>query len=211
MEQQAFKPSLETRAFGTPLLKFKGILKDYEVEDRTADNRTYKVIKFNFIDVEVIESLEPYPFPVASIEIGYNPNEGTKWAVFAKSIAKVFGHVPSIDDLVSKSQEWEYGDTKLRLPDEQGIWDTRDGKAWLLASIDGVGGASVGTEDITSHILDLLDGKTEQDFYQVLYQDELARKHPDIITAATDRKLLPTLEKAGKAERDDQGVWHKVQ
>lgn len=210
MEQQAFKPSLETRAFGTPLLRFKGMLKEYEVEDRTADNRIYKVIKFNFIDLEVLESTEPYPFPIASIEIGYNPNEGTKWAVFAKSIAKVFGHVPSIDDLTGKLQEWEYGDAKLRLPDEQGIWDTRDGKAWLLASIDGVGSASSEPEDITPHILGLLDGKNEADFYQVLYQDELARKHPDIITSATDRKLLPALEAANKATRDDQGIWHKV-
>ena len=208
MEQQAFKPSLETRAFGTPLLRFKGMLKEYEVEDRTAENRTYKVIKFNFIDLEVIESTEPYPFPIASIEISYNPNDGTKWALFAKSIAKAFGHVPSIDDLVIKSQLWEYGDAKLRLPDEQGIWDTRDGKAWLLSSIDGVGASSSVVEDITPHILGLLDGKTEQDFYQLLYQDELVRKHPDIITAATERKLLTTLEAAGKASRDDQGIWH---
>ena len=207
--EQAFKPSLETRAFGTPLLKFKALLKDYEVEERTADNRAYKVIKFNFIDLEVIESTEPYPFPIASIEIGYNPNEGTKWAVFAKSISKVFGHVPSIDDLVGKIQVWHYGPAKLRLPDEQGIWDTRDGQAWLLESIDGIEGGSTEV-DITAHILGLLDGKTEADFYQVLYVDPITRQHPDIITAATDRKLLDTLQSAGKAERDDQGIWHKV-
>lgn len=211
MEQEAFKPSLEARPFGTPLLRFKGTLKDYEVEDRTADNRTYKAVNFNFIDLEVIESTEPYPYPIAVISIGYNPNDGTKWAIFAKSIAKVFGHVPSIDDLVNKHQEWEYGDAKLRLPDEQGVWDTRDGKSWQLVSIDGVeGGAARSPEDITPHVLDLLDGKTEQDFYQALYQDELVRKHPDIITSATERTLLSTLETAGKATRDDQGVWHRA-
>ena len=63
--------------------------------------------------------------------------------------------------------------------------------------------------DIDAHILGLLDGKTEQDFLQVFYQDAKVREHPDLITAATNRELLPSLEKAGRISRDPQGIWSK--
>lgn len=182
------------------------------VEDKTNEqNRTFKLVNFNLIDVEVIESVEPYPFPIATITIGYNSNEGTKWGVFAKSIASVFGHVPSIDELLGKKQEWAYLDCELRLPDDNNIWANREAKAWQLVSIDGVEGASgEPVVDVTERVLELVDGKSEQDFYQVLYTDEVVRGHPDIVTAATERKLLTTLMEAGKITRDTEGIYHKV-
>ena len=71
-------------------------------------------------------------------------------------------------------------------------------------------GCAAVDDGIDDHILELLDGKDEQGFYQVFYQDELVRKHPDLITAATDRKLLTTLVDAGRVTRDAEGKYHRT-
>ena len=69
MVSEQFTPSLETRPFGTPLRRFKANLKEYRSEKVTPDGggREYRRIFFDFIDLEVIESVEPYPFPIATL------------------------------------------------------------------------------------------------------------------------------------------------
>ncbi len=212
MTQEQFVPSLETRAFGTPLLHFKAMLKEY-TSDKIKDEgsgREYMVVKFNFTDLEVIASTDPYPFPVAVIEVGYSSTEKTKWDALAKSIKGLFGRTPALDEIVGKMQEWRFADCKLRTKDEEdGQWKDLPGQAWQVISLDGIAGAAETAMDINDHILDLLDGKTETDFNQLIFTDPKVRGHADIIEAHTNRELLPSLAKAERAYRDDDGVWHK--
>lgn len=212
-DEGPFIPSLQTRPFGTPLRRFTGKLKDYVTEKRTGTEggggKEYMVIVFNFTDVEVIDSVEPYPFPIATINISYSTTTNTRWDAFASSIKKVLGLTPTLDDIVDKVQEWAYMSCKLRMLVD-GEWKEVDQEAWQLVSVEGAEGeGSTNGDKITEHILDLIDGKTEQDFYQVFYQDEEVRKHPDLITAATERQLLKSLEDAGRISRDTEGIWHR--
>ncbi len=206
-----FVPSLETKAFGTPLQQFKGKLKEYIPKD-IEDGRggTFKTIAFNFTDIEVIRSSDPYAFPICTIEVGYSTSENTKWDALAKSIKKLFGRTPVLDEIVGKEQEWNLGDCQLsKKNDETQKWSKETGTAWQVVSVDGLGNPAQATADIDDHVLDLLDGKTEKDFQQVFFVDPEIRKHPELIEQATNRQLLPNLESAGRAYRDDGGVWHK--
>lgn len=214
-QEGPFVPSLETHAVGTPLQEFEAVLQGYRPENRHDDNnnRDYKVILFDFVDLHVIRAREVYAFPIAVINIGYSTSTQTRWDALAQSIKKLYGHIPALDEIVGKKQHWVLGDYKLRAPDpETGKWGDVIGEAWQIASIDGVSAADVGQAalDVTDRILAMLDGKLEADFYQAFYQDPEVRKHPDLITAASDRVLLQNLEKGGRASRDDTGVWHRT-
>jgi len=212
MTEEQFVPSLATKAFGTPLLRFQAFLKEYKSEKRRDESsgREYMVVKFDFTDLVVIDSVEPYPFPVAVIEIGYSSTEKTKWDALAQSIKKLYGRTPALDEIVEKTQEWHFGDCKLRtLDDSDKQWKDLPGQAWQIVSIEGIGDPAVETQNRDDHVLDLLDGRTEADFNQEVLTDPTVRQDRDLVTAITNRELLPSLEKAGRAHRDSAGVWHK--
>ncbi len=213
MVSEQFIPSLETRPFGTPLRRFRGVLDNYATEKRIdqGSNREYMTIVFSFLEVVVIESVEPYPFPIATISIGYSTTTDTRWDVLASSIKKLFGTTPTLDELVKKQQEWAYLPCKLTTRLESGDWAKVDQEAWQVVGLEGLnaGSPTQAAQDITEHILGLLEGKTEQEFYQVFYQDPQVKGHPDLITAATERRLLSSMEDAGRIHRDTQGVWYR--
>ncbi len=215
VQEGPFVPSLETRPFGTPLRRFKATLQNYVSEKRQdqASNREYMTIQFNFVDLVVMESVEPYPFPIATIGIGYSTTTDTRWDVFASSIKKLFGTTPSLDEIVSKGQEWGYLPCKLTKRLESGEWIKAPDEGWQLVSLDGLdsGSAEQAAQDITERIIEMADGKTDQAFLQDFYQDPEVRKHPDLITAASNRSLLASLEAAGRISRDSNGVWHKAE
>lgn len=127
MVQEQFVP--EVRAPGNPLVHFKGILKEYKSVPGAAGGRQWTNIEFNFTDVDVIESLEPYLFPIATITIKYTkpgdrgrPGQGNKWEVLAASLRKLLGAEADIRKLAGKAQEWHLLPGTLRLPlqDEDG-------------------------------------------------------------------------------------------
>ncbi|KKL63026.1 hypothetical protein LCGC14_2179210, partial [marine sediment metagenome] len=117
MTQETFKPSLATPVGQSPLQKFVGILESWEAETRESPSdtpgeapRKYQVITFNFRDLDVLKSTEPYPFPVAVLTIGYAPpaqsRGNTRWEAIAGSIRKLTPD-PDLDVLVGKRQTWE--------------------------------------------------------------------------------------------------------
>jgi len=209
VQEGPFVPSLETRPFGTPLRRFRGLLKEYNSEKVSPDGggREYMRITFDFIDLEVMESMEPYPFPIATLQISYSTATETRWDALAQSIKRVVGLNPTLEDIVGKTQEWAYLEATLRAQVE-GVWTNTKQEAWQLVSLAGTVSGNGVDDGIDDHVLALLDGKTEQDFYAVLYADELVRKHPETISAATERLLLPALEKAGRITRDTEGIYH---
>lgn len=128
MTQETFKP--QVRAPGNPLRRFKGVMGKYNPVAGSAGGRTWTNIEFPFTDVEVIESVEPYLFPIATVTIKYTapgdrgrPGQGNKWEVFAASMRQLMGAANAdIDALVGKMQEWAMLPGILRLPlvDEDG-------------------------------------------------------------------------------------------
>ena len=215
VQEEQFKPSLETRPFGTPLRKFSGVLKEYRTEKREpsegSGGKAYMVINFDFTDLTVIESVEAYQFPIATISVSYSTSQQTKWDALAGSIKKILGLGATLDDLVGKVQTWAFLPATLRVRGDDGVWVNAEQECWQVSEIaGGIAGGGVVDDGVDDHILDLIDGKDEQSFYQVFYQDELVRNHPDLITAATDRTLISTLVDAGRITRDAEGIYHRA-
>ena len=220
------KPSMEKSSDGgSPLIKFRGILKEYELIETTYQDsgRKSERVKFDFTDVQVIESREPYSFPIATIQIGYNNQSDSRWDVWKESAAK-FLPTRDIDLLQGKEQEWYYGPAKVRGPlkneDGEDVIDERTGKAkWGLMDADAwqvtwVEGAEVADgASITDRVLELLDGKTESAFNAALMTDQEARRFPqymDTVSAMTDRKLIPGLVTAGLVKQNTDGTYSKA-
>ena len=219
----------------SPLLHFKGELKEWHKDSREFTNddgskRTGITIRFEFINIEVLDATEPYPYPIATIRVPYAPPQtsggGTRWEALAKSLRIMLPDVPGdqrIDTLVGKSQEWRQLKSPLRVPlkEEDGVtpkvnergrpvWGDGEGLAWQLVQLDGAGAP----EDLTGFIAQVADGKTEQQFYAALLSDPgISPKiinRPDIVTSITDRKLLDSLLMANLVTRDPEGILHQA-
>ena len=225
------KPSVDRPSGGdTPLRHFKGVLDSYGMEQREFQGRKYSIVEFNFKDLDVIDSEEPYPFPIAIIRVGYAPPSqsrgGNKWEALAASVRKLSPANPDIDILIGKPQEWKRNPFRLRqaLVDEDGQpvmeddgkggqkqqWGDVDVPCWQVVSVDGLGSTQQADQDFDIFLVELADGKADKDFYEAALTNSQVTARPSVVTAITDRKLLDTLIQAGKLSRDEEGVLHKV-
>ncbi len=222
-----FKLSIEPASDSrTPLVRFRGTLKNIVADERANDRGSYVVGKFDFTDVVVLESTEPYPFPIATIELPYNPKIGTRWNVFAISANKILG-TNDINLLQNKDQEWYYGPCKIRGPlyNEDGTekigkngrpeWGDVATSGWQVVSVEGFSnsnGTSSGI-NLTDLIIDMVNGKTDKEFYAEFFTDPTIKKAPgylDASEAASERKLLVSIAGAGRIVQNSEGVWSKV-
>lgn len=222
------KMSMERPSGGdTPLRRFKGVLDSVRLDPRSSnDGRSYAVALFNFKDLEVLETVEPFPFPIAIIGISYKPPKlsrgGTKWDALAGSLRKLMPQNPDPDLLVGKVQEWAQTEYSLRsqLTDEEGnplmdgnnkqLWGNVPTLCWTIISVEGLGSVAEKDEDFNAFLVDLADGKTEPKFYEAALTDSKVTARPNIVEAITSRKLLSTLTEMGLLTRDAEGILHKV-
>lgn len=118
---QEFKPSV--RAPGVPVQEFEGVLDEWKSEISTYGDKASQIILFNFKDLDIIKSSEPYSFPILVIRVKYTEpsdrgraGEGNRWEVFANSLRKLIPDGADLDQLVGKKQTWAMKDAVLRLP-----------------------------------------------------------------------------------------------
>ncbi|KKK91285.1 hypothetical protein LCGC14_2714500 [marine sediment metagenome] len=215
----------------TPLRHFKGTLapdKELQEERQTKDgSRKYVVVNFNFLDLEVIDSVEPFPFPIALVTIGYAPPKvsrgSTKWEAFSASLRKLMPDNPDIELLKGKRQEWKMENRSLRrgLTDEETgqpvldgnnnqIWGDVPTLCWTVVSVEGLGSVQEADDDFNAYLVALADGKTEPKFYEVALTDSKVMSRPNIVEAIIGRKLLDTLKEMNLLTRDAEGFLHKV-
>jgi hypothetical protein len=211
----------------SPLVRFSGVLKEWKQDIREAtetNSRTSVGVKFDFTDVTVIESTEPYNFPIASLRIPYSDRAGTAWAEFTKSLRALvpmevlMGSAEPLDVLNGKVQEWYYAPVKLRRPGKEGDpdekeWKLRDAKAWTLVSCEGYGVAG-GAGNIMDAIVEFIgkDGKKDAEIYQWLYTDQTLKGmggFSSAIEAAAERTLLSGLVTGGKL-KEEGGAYKAV-
>jgi hypothetical protein len=223
----------EPRDSQSPLIRFKGVLKGYKaVAYKDENNPAAKermTVEFEFTDVTVIESHEPYPFPVATIKIGYSDRKETLWAAWTKSFRERIPHETyanepgqPFDVIVGKEQEWARMPADLRRPltDEHNEpildaagkqkWGVQPADAWQLVYVEGFGQSG---ENITDLIVEEADGKTDKEIMQWIYTEQSLKRIPgysEAVEAMAERKLMPTLVSGGKLTQDTKGVYHKV-
>ncbi len=211
-----------------PVRRFKGLLESVTPEPKTFGNRTTMSYNFNFKDIEIIETTEPYAFPIVVVNLNYSPpsdkgrpGQGNKWEVMAASLRKLSPDNADLDVIIGKMQEWEQGPGTLRLPlnDAEGapqldgngvaIWGDVQADCWRIVSVEGLGSAQEVDADFNTFLVDLADGKTEPQFYSAALQNEQVNTRSNITQALVDRKLLTTLTEMKLLHRDAEGILHK--
>jgi len=184
-----------------------------EEDLRKGDRGGNTVIVLKFTDLEVIESVSPYPFPTAEIQISHSDRSETRWAAMGDSIRRLLGPDEGADAMVleGKMQEWAMLPSPTRRPEDPqnpgGYWETLDTDCWQVVAVEG---AAEAAENLTEHLLDLADGKTDTQFNQAALADTKVTASPTTVTAITERTLLPALIAAKQLSRDAEGVLHKV-
>ena len=199
-------------------------------------------VLYNFEEVEVIESTEPYTDPIAQVSILHSSRKQSAMGVFGMSVDTVInaGLDDDADPLDVKGQDYLV-DKVLHMKKTGGhmMWDgkTKTEQArecWELieilgeeapapapakpvtrplpkapAPVQSKGKAVAGADDITTAI-DLLDGKTEQQFYQDFFNNASLKKNEALRTKLLGRKFIPELVAAGIINLGTDKLYHKL-
>jgi len=217
---------LRTRGFEegfqrTPLRHFRGKLTSITGNMIERFQPPRLEVQYNFEDLEVLDSTEPYPFPIAQISIMHSMRKRSGMGYFGASVDRVINanvpedapaeQVKGQDYLIGKEQEW------MLTPGHM-IWDGNAGEerpreCWELISIIGEGSSSSDTAassegSAIDRALQLLDGKTEQQWHQEVFQDPVVKGDGGLVSSIIGREFLPPLEAAGTVTKDEDGVYH---
>jgi hypothetical protein len=194
-----------------PLRHFIGTLRDYNVSIR--DDRTYVVLSFEGINPEDIkDSIEPYIYPVTDIEISKKGTKKSYWGVLSDSAVKFLNVKATppedIADLIGKRLE-------MKMTGGHMMWNRDEGKetpreCWEIIGVEGSPtSSSTGTITATQRAIDLLDGKTEQQWLQEVYKDSIIKSDPEVLGRIANSTFLPLVESTGAIHKLPDGIWVK--
>jgi len=218
----------ESGGFGTPLKHFKGKLDSItgSMVQRGSMPQARLEVNYNFSEVQVIESSEPYPFPVAQISIMHSKRAQSAMGVFGTSIDKIVN--AGVDGNLGQdkvhNQDFLIGKTiELQITKGHMMWDGKAGKeternCWEVIGVEGVGsaptpvagGAPVATGLTPAmQAINILDGKTPQQFNSAVFQDPLVKTDAALVNQIIGNQFVPAMEAAGFISKDANGVYHK--
>ena len=229
----------ETGGFRSPLRHFRGKLDSITGSMVQRGNMTQAKLEiaYNFSDLEVFESTEPYPFPIAQITVMHNNKDKSAMGVLGASMDKIINagldantpqqQAKNQDALIGKVQEWKVTPNHpMPDKDEAGKWIETPREAWEVIWVEGMGGTPhsgvaapaqvVGTpakstgETPMQRAINLLDGKTQQQWNNVVFQDTLVKNDTKLVNSIIAGEFLAPLKESGVISKDVSGVYHKV-
>lgn len=197
--------------FEHPLIEFIGTLQDYNPQPPNEQGRV--PVLFNFTDVEVIRSREPYPHPIAQLRILLSDKKRSGWGILGQSVQAIDESL-DIPDLVNKRLHMEHTPGhhfgKSREANAEGIKEDIIRDCWELKAIVGGSGSSTVKVDAMTRVLELLDGKNAQQFNQAAFADAIIKTDSSIQGGILDNTLLAGLIASGQITKDDNGIHHVV-
>lgn len=226
----------ETGGFRSPLRHFRGKLDSITGSMVQRGNMTQARLEvlYNFSDIEVFLSTEPYPFPIAQIAVMHSNREKSYTGVLGKSIDKIINadldenapqeKVKNQDFLIGKVQEWKVTPGHMMWDNDKQAETARE--CWEVVYVEGVGGtphsgvattvASVETpaqptgKALTpaQQAMNLLDGKTQQEWNNIVFQDSQVKGDSDLTNSIIQGTFIPPLEAAGLVTKDKDGRFH---
>lgn len=211
---------------GYPLTKFYGVLESHLPEDVLFGTRAVKMVNLNFVDVEVLESVEVYPFPIATIPIKLSNQVNSGWGIYSVSLGKCIPDDEDLKDQVGKkigmayTPGHDYGfkdDSWVPMVDDAGNVLNEEERpnvirsAWEVFEVEGsvAGAAAMSPED---KLKETLDGKNRADFNKAAMIDPLVKSQGQtfikehIISKAFVTKMI----EGGEFTEDENGVFHKA-
>ena len=202
-----------------PVTWFKGTLQKISTEQNERFNSTRGV--FDFVGCEILESTEPYPFPVVKLNIGLSRRENTYWIAMENSVRNIMGtEIFSLYNLEDKKQEWKRLPTKIggRPRNEDGTqattgWEVVERPAWHCVAVEGYASASDNGMTIWEGILSLITAPiTEAELSaKVFNAHEIKglKGFSDAVTLASDRAIGKQLLAMGLVTQEGD-KWVKV-
>ncbi len=193
--------------YGTPLRHFKGVLKEYAPEDKTFGT----FVNFNFTDVEVIHSVEPYNFPIATISIKLSNKKKSGFGIFGDSLAVLLPDDQDLKDCVGKVMTLKMEEGHVYGKDRN-TGEDMVGNPWSVIELEGAAAPAEGValQSAADRAKELLIGKTRADFNKAAYADPIIRKDTGLQRSITDKSFINSLVQLGKVHEDENGVFKKV-
>jgi len=189
---------------GTPLRKFYGVLESFPHE-QSGYGKTR--VNLNFTQVQVLESTEPYPFPIATVAINLSNRKNSSWGVFGESLIKCLPEGADIDFCIGKKMGLEMEVGHKFGTDQDG--NEMLGNCWKVFEVAGV---VAGAKQITAKdkAVELLDGKTVQEHTTLALADPQIRSDTDLQKAIVSKDFYNSLQQAGMFSKDAQGIYHRL-
>lgn len=208
---------------GHPIVRVRGKVKDFnKVTGTEGFDAGRQFVRFELMNITVIESVEPWEFPTWSVDIPYPEQNrpATPWAGFTSSFRAIAGEGADMNDaLIGKVAEFYRGVIPLRMPkrDEHGntvqevatrgkkkgemvdVWEVQDGTGWVLTAIEGF--EMNPGKSFDDAVVELAVGKTDAEFPQAYIGSSELKAYPQFqknVEAVVNRTFLPTLVIAGK-------------
>ena len=198
--------NLERGRFSQPLKEFKGTFKglsDEDVEHTEYNGKPGLRVHLKFSDVEVIESTEPYDFPIAELSLPYSKTADSIWGVLSDSMVL---HIPdnkNITDLAGVRMHLKFTPGHM-------MWDGQKRtprESWEVVGIEGKASATPKKSGL-DRALEILNGKTTQQFNQAALSDPVVRADSEIQPLILGKKFIPQMIEMGAATVDKDGVHH---
>lgn len=227
-----------------PLRRFTAIIDSMPKEPQTfgegADARQSMRITVNCGQLEVVEAIEPYHFPVFQFQVTESNKKKSRYGVLSTSFNEVADSQytpeqldPSNPAFIKDTDRMSWKDVigKTRVgfvladgengrPEPAMLYDGRAQEdrptwVWMVYSIEGVGVAGGQGVDATALAESLLDGKTLADFNKEALGNDIIKGNSALLQSIALPPTAPgnfanALVTAGKFSKDDAGVYHKV-
>ena len=228
---------LQVRGFeegyaGTPLRDFWGILTSITGEMRQGQSGSYLVALYNYDEVEVIESTEPYTSPIAQIQVSASVRAKSPMGYLGVSIDKIInaGLAPDVPQAEAKNMEYLKG-KKLHMMytpghmvprQREGQWNDEAVNCWIVAEISGEATTPAPAAKATKaapaapivsasqEALAALDGKTVAQWHQVVMTLPAVKADTNFIQTIIDGSFVAGVEAAGSVTKDEAGVYTVV-
>lgn len=244
--QQLKTRGFESGGFRSPLRHFRAKLDSITgaMVQRGNMPQSRLEVSYNFSELEVFVSVEPYPNPIAQISIMHSSRKQSAMGVLGASMDKILNaslgentpqeQAKNQDALIGIVQEWKVT-TGHMMPvrDDQGEWKETPRECWEVVYAEGFGGtpfsgiagsvnqpqqpAAVGVtaappsgETPVQRAINLLDGKTQQQWNSIVFQDALVKGDSALVNSVITGQFLPPLEESGIVTKDADGVYHKT-
>ncbi len=227
----------------TPLRRITGILDSMPTEPRTYGEgekaRTSTQVTLNFRDLEVIETTEPYHYPIFSPQFSQSNRKQSRWGILSESFNEIVDSVltaeqkdkdnpnfippkdrTDIKDCIGKRFGLVMADGEDGRPNLHMLYDGRSDSdkptaTWMVYSVEGFGVA--GGQGVTplNKAMSMLDGKTLADFNAAALADPIVRGDATLLASISMPPSAPTsfsntMVASGQFTVDENGVYHKI-
>jgi len=221
----------------TPLRRITGVLDGLPREKDDKYNR-YN-ITVNLKDLEVIETTEPYHYPIFSARFGESNRKKSKWGMLSESFNEIVDSILTAEQKDSNNPNYLAPKGRTDMKDCIGkriglvMADGDDGRpappmlydgradedkptpTWMVYSVEGFGVA--GGQGVTplDKAMTMLDGKTLADFNAAALADPIVRGDATLLASISMPPSAPnsfgnTMIASLKFTIDENGVYKKV-